>query len=87
MPALCVVCNVKQQCSQILSALALQVWYDTTLTMHDKPATCTAFMATLAPTDGPATSRKAGTNTVILPTTVLPANVAGCNVKLPVLCM
>lgn len=69
------------------STLTLQVWYDTTLTKDDKPSTCTAFMVTLAPTDGPAASRKATAKTIILPTTVLPANAAGCNVKLPVLCM
>ena len=62
---------------------ALQVWYDTTLTTKEKPSVCTAFMATLAPTDGPASARKLSGNTIILPTTV----VAGCTAKLPVLCM
>ena len=63
--------------------LDLQVWYDTTLTMSDKPSTCTAFMVATAPTDGSATVRKATASTIILPTTV----VAGCATKLPVLCM
>ena len=69
--------------------MSIQVWYDTSLTKNDKPSVCTAFMATLAPTDGPATSRKASANIIILPTTVLPTKTVkdGCNVPLPVLCM
>ena len=62
----------------------LQVWYDTTLTKSDKPSTCTAFMVTLAPKDGPATGRKqSASNNIILTTTVL----KGCKAMLPVLCM
>lgn len=60
-----------------------QVWYDTTLTKADKPSICTAFMATLAPTDGPTSGRKLTGASIILPTTVL----GGCKAKLPVLCM
>ena len=72
-----------------LSGWNSQVWYDTTLTKNDKPSVCTAFMATLAPTDGPDQHRKGGTNTIILPTTVNPTKTAkdGCKVHLPVMCM
>ena len=62
----------------------VQVWYDTTMTKADKPSTCTAFMVTDAPKDGPQpASRKQPSPLIILSTTVT----GGCNVKLPVLCM
>ena len=72
-----------------LSGCDSQVWYDTTLTKDDKPSVCTAFMAALAPTDGPNVHRKSGSKTIILPTTVNPTKTVkdGCKVHLPVMCM
>jgi len=65
----------------------LQVWFDTTLTATDTPATCNAFMVTNQPTAGTTAAngrRLAGATPLILLASSVPA---GCTAKLPVLCM